>query len=127
MRQNFSTDAPWEPVVGYSRAVRVGPHIWVSGTVAPGPDAYSQAKEALKRIGEALTRAGAGFSDVVRTRMFVTSIADWEQIGRAHGEVFGKILPATSMIEIKSLIAPEYQVEIEVEAYVEGLGTNPPL
>ena len=125
-RKNISSGAPWESIVGYSRAVRIGNHIWVSGTTATDEsgkivgvgDAAAQTRYALQKIGRALEEAGVTFADVVRTRTFVTDISQWEAIGRVHGEYFGDIRPAATMVEVSKLIDPDHLVEIEVDAFV---------
>ena len=126
MRQLISSGAPSEPIVGYSRAVRVGNVVEVAGTTAQdgelvsGSDPYTQTRRILEKIGQALAQAGASFADVVRTRIYVTDISTWEEVGRAHGEVFAEIRPAASMVEVKALIDPRLLVEIEATAIISG-------
>jgi enamine deaminase RidA (YjgF/YER057c/UK114 family) len=123
-RENFATGSKWEPIIGYSRAVKIGNHIAVSGTT--GSDAegnladnvYDQTRQTLQNIEAALAKAGASMKDVVRTRMFMANISDWEQAGKAHGEFFGEIRPATTMVEVSQLIDPKMLIEIEVDAII---------
>ena len=131
MRQNISSGAPWESIVGYSRAVRIGNQVWVAGTTATDEngnvvgvgDAAAQTRYALQKIGRALNDAGATFADVVRTRLFVTDISQWEIIGRAHGEIFAAVRPASTMVEVAKLIDPQHLVEIEVDAFLGSIQT----
>lgn len=125
-RANFSTGTPWEPVVGYSRAVRVGSMVWVAGTTATGPDGLivgrgdpaAQTRQVLENVKSALARAGARLDHVVRTRIYVRNVADWETIGRVHGQYFGQVRPAATLVEVSGLVDPDMLVEIEVDACV---------
>lgn len=124
-RTLISSGSDFESAVGYSRAVRVGPHVAVAGTTGAGPDAASQAREALRRIESALRQAGAALTDVVRTRIFVTDISRWPEVGSVHAEFFGAIRPVATMVEVSALISPELLVEIEADAYVEPAAGPP--
>ncbi|WP_102142573.1 RidA family protein [Mycobacterium hubeiense] len=126
-RLNVSSDSPFEAVAGYSRAVRTGPYVAVAGTTGTGDDITEQTRDALRRIESALQQAGASLADVVRTRIYVTDIAQWREVGAVHAEVFGDIRPAATMVEVSALITPELLVEIEADAYVDDVnGANPP-
>ena len=129
MTRRLSSAAPWEPVVGYSRAIAAGDHVWVTGCtstvdgeVVHHGDPYAQTVQAIRNIGWALEQLGASLDDVVRTRIFVTDISHWEEFGRAHGEAFGKTMPATSMVQVSALIDPRMLVEVEAVAYRPGVG-----
>jgi enamine deaminase RidA (YjgF/YER057c/UK114 family) len=129
VNRRVGSGAPWEPVVGYSRAVAAGDHVWVTGctSIVDGEvvhegDAYGQAEQAIRNVARALEQLGASLADVVRTRIFVTDISRWEEYGRAHGEAFGDTMPATSMIEVSALIDPRMLVEVEAVAYRPGVG-----
>jgi enamine deaminase RidA (YjgF/YER057c/UK114 family) len=131
-RRVVRADSPYAPTVGYSRAVRVGPHIHVSGTAAvmpdgapPPPDAFAQARRCLEIIVGALRELDAGAEHVVRTRVFITNAADWEEVGRAHAEVFGELLPASAMLVIDGMLDPRFRVEIEADAYVPETASGP--
>lgn len=130
MTQRIGSGAPWEPVVGYSRAVAAGDHVWVTGCtslrdgeVVHEGDAYGQTAQAIRNMAWALEQVGASLADVVRTRIFVTDISQWAEYGRAHGEAFGEIMPATSMLEVSGLIDPRMLVEVEAVAYRPGVGS----